>query len=150
MLENFQFSYIAIIGVITSIVLLIYFAVRTLITANLFHKGVNLYQQEDYPGAEAAFRKVISINSTNDVVHLLLGDALIKQNKVDAAITEFQEVINRAPKKVDAYLRLANAFLRQEKTQEAITLLQQARDLFQAQRQPEKAEKINSLLQRIH
>ncbi len=149
MWDNFEFSNIAIVGVIASIILLIYFAVKTLITANLFHKGVTLYQQEDYPGAEAAFRQVISINSTNDVVHLLLGDALMQQNQVDAAISEFQEVINRAPKKVDAYLRLANAFLRQEKTQEAVNILEKARDLFQSQRQPDKAEKVNSLLQRI-
>lgn len=58
-------------------------------------------------------------------------------------------MIRRAPKKVDAYLRLAQALMQQQKPQEAITILQQASDLFQKQRQPEKAEKIQRLLQQI-
>ncbi|WP_017319039.1 tetratricopeptide repeat protein [Mastigocladopsis repens] len=147
---DFQPSYIiAITAVISSITLLVYFSWKTLITSNLFQKGVNLYQQENYKDAEAAFRQVISRNSTNDGVHLLLGDSLMQQSKVEEATQQFQEVIDRAPKKVDAYLRLSNALMRQEKKGEAIATLQKARDLCLAQRQPEKAEQINSILQKI-
>jgi tetratricopeptide (TPR) repeat protein len=120
-----------------------------LITSNIYQKGVNLYKQENYKDAEAAFRQMISLNSTNDVVHLLLGDTLMQQGKLEEAIEQFQEVIERAPKKVDAYLRLSNAFMRQEKKAEAIASLQKARDLCQAQRQQEKAEQINRILQKI-
>ncbi len=148
MLEQYT-SIFATVAVIFSIFLLGYFAWKTLITANYFQKGINLYQQKDYQGAEAAFRQVIAINSTNDAVHLLLGDTLMQQGKVEEAISEFQEVIRRAPKKVDAYLRLAQALMQQQKPQEAITILQQASDLFQKQRQPEKAEQIQRLLQQI-
>jgi len=140
---------IAIAIVIISISLLGYFAWKTLITSNLFQKGVTLSQQEDYQGAEAVFRKVISLNSTNDVVHLLLGDTLMQQGKLEEATQQFQEVMRRAPKKVDAYLRLSNALMRQEKKEDAIVTLQQARDLFQAQRQPQKAEQIQQLLEKI-
>jgi tetratricopeptide (TPR) repeat protein len=150
MLESLQLSsLIAVVAVIFSIAILGYFSWKTLITSNYFQKGINLYQQKDYPGAEAAFRQVISLNSTNDVVHLLLGDSLIQQGKVDAAISEYQEVIERAPKKVDAYLRLAQAFIQQHKLQEAIAILQKASDLFQAQRQPEKAQQIQRVLQQV-
>lgn len=150
MLETVQPGYIVAVGVvIASIAILAYFSWKTLITANFFQKGLSLYQQEDYKGAEAAFRKVVSINSTNDVVHLLLGDSLIQQGKVEEAIQQFQEVIHRAPKKVDAYLRLSNAFMRLEKKQEAIATLQQARDLLQTQRQSQKVEDINRILEQI-
>ncbi|NMG06039.1 tetratricopeptide repeat protein [Brasilonema sp. UFV-L1] len=150
MFDNFQPSYIvAITAVISSIALLGYFSWKTLITSNVFQKGINFYKQEDFKGAEVAFRRVIALNSTNDVVHLLLGDTLIQLGKLEEAIQQFQEVIDRAPKKIDAYLRLSNAFMRQEKKEEAITTLQKARDLCQAQRQPEKAEQINRILQKI-
>ncbi|KAB8319421.1 tetratricopeptide repeat protein [Tolypothrix campylonemoides VB511288] len=150
MFDNFQPSYIiAITAVISSIAILGYFSWKTLITSNLYQKGVNLYKQENYKDAEAAFRQMISLNSTNDVVHLLLGDTLMQQGKLEEAIQQFQEVINRAPKKVDAYLRLSNAFMRQEKKAEAISNLEKARDLCQAQRQQEKAEQINRIIQKI-
>jgi tetratricopeptide (TPR) repeat protein len=150
MFDNFQPSYIiAVTAVISSIAILGYFSWKTLITSNVFQKGVNLYKQENYKDAEAAFRQMISLNSTNDVVHLLLGDTLMQQGKLEEAIQQFQEVINRAPKKVDGYLRLSNAFMRQEKKAEAISNLEKARDLCQAQRQQEKAEQINRILQKI-
>lgn len=150
MLENFhQNDIIAIVIVIFSISMLAYFSWKTLITSNYFQKGVTLYQQKDYEGAEAVLRKVISLNSTNDVVHLLLGDALMQQGKLESATQQFQEVIRRAPKKVDAYLRLSNILIEQKKKEEAIVTLQQARDLFQAQRQPQQAEQIQRLLEKI-
>ncbi len=150
MLESLQpNSIFAIITVISSIALLGYFSWKTLITSNYFQTGINLFQQKDYQGAEAAFRQVISINSTNDVVHLLLGDTLMKQGKIEEAISEFQEVIRRAPKKVDAYLRLAQALIQLDNQPEAISTLQKAKVLFQAQRQTEKAEQIQRLLQQF-
>jgi hypothetical protein len=52
------------------------FAWKTLTNSNLFQKGIKLYQVKDYNGAEASFRQVIAIKSTNDIVRLLLGDIL--------------------------------------------------------------------------
>ncbi|WP_414544780.1 tetratricopeptide repeat protein [Nostoc sp. CCY0012] len=150
MLENLQIADIfAIVAVISSVALLGYFAVKTLITSNRFQKGVNLYQQKDYQGAEAAFRQVININSTNDVVRLLLGDVLKEQGKIEAATALFQEVIQRSPKNPDAYLRLANILMQQNQPEAAKANLQQAKDLLQKQRQPERATKITQLLEKI-
>ncbi|MGH7999913.1 MAG: tetratricopeptide repeat protein [Brasilonema sp.] len=150
MFDNFQPSYIiAITAVICSMGLLGYFSWKTLVTSNVFQEGISFYQQEDYKGAEVAFRRVIALNSTNDVVHLLLGDTLIQLGKLEEAIQQFQEVIDRAPKKADAYLRLSNAFMRQEKKEQAIATLQKARDLCQSQRQQKKSEQINRILQKI-
>jgi len=116
MLENLQInSIIAGIIVTISLVILGYFAWKTLITSDLFQKGINLAQAEDYEGAEAAFRKVIALNSTNDVVRLFLGDVLNRQNRVAEAKELFCEVINRSPKNPEAYLRLANVLMQEDK-----------------------------------
>lgn len=150
MLETFPTSsIIAAVVVVLSLSILGYFAWKTLITSDLFQKGINLAQAKDYQGAEAAFRKVISINSTNDVVRLFLGDVLNQQGQVEEATELFREVICRSPKNPDAYLRLANILMQQEREQEAKTNLQQAKDLLQKQRQPEKAKKITQLLDKM-
>ncbi|MCC5650601.1 tetratricopeptide repeat protein [Nostoc sp. XA013] len=149
MLENPTSSIIPALVVVLSLSILGYFAWKTLITSNLFQKGINLAQTKDYQGAEAAFRKVISINSTNDVVRLFLGDVLNQQGQVEEATELYQEVIRRSPKNPDAYLRLANLLMQQEREEEARTNLIQAKDLLQKQRQPEKAKKITQLLDKM-
>ncbi len=149
MLEPQLNTVVPVIIVISSISLLIYFAWKTLITSNLFQKGLELYQQKDYPNAEAVFRQVTSINSTNDVVRLLLGDSLLKQGKVEEAIERYQEVITRAPKKADAYLRLSRIYMQQEKKSIAIEYLQQAKEVLQ-KRQPEKAQEVSQLLEKLN
>ena len=151
MLETFPTSsIIAALVVVLSLSILGYFAWKTLITSDLFQKGINLAQAKDYQGAEAAFRKVISLNSTNDVVRLFLGDVLNQQGQVEEATELFREVIRRSPKNPDAYLRLANILMHQEQEEEAKTNLLQAKDLLQKQRQPEKAKKITQLLDKIN
>ncbi|TAF10630.1 MAG: tetratricopeptide repeat protein [Nostocales cyanobacterium] len=150
MLENSPtMNIIATFLVVTSIGFLIYFAWKTLRTSNLFQTGVKLFQAQDYEGAEAAFRQVIAINSTNDVVRLLLGDILNHQGKIEEAKELFNYVINSSPKNPDAYLRLANIQMLQEKQEEAIKNLQTSKVLFQKQRQPEKAATIDKILQKI-
>jgi predicted Zn-dependent protease len=151
MLENLQTTNIFAIGVVTaSISLLVYFAIKTLITSNLFQQGINYYQAGDYQASEAAFRKVIAINSTNDVVRLLLGDALVKQSKSAEATELFQEVISRSPKNPQAYVRLANILIQQNQPQEAKVNLQKAEELLQKQRQPETAKRLNQLLEKMN
>lgn len=150
MLETFRTSSIIATGVVVlSLSILGYFAWKTLITSDLFQKGINLSQAKDYQGAEAAFRKVISLNSTNDVVRLFLGDVLNQQGQIEEATELFREVIRRSPKNPDAYLRLANILMQQEREEEAKTNLLQAKDLLQKQRQPEKAKKITQLLDKM-
>ncbi|MEH2299846.1 tetratricopeptide repeat protein [Nostoc sp.] len=150
MLETFPTSsIIPALVVVLSLSILGYFAWKTLITSDLFQKGINLAQAKDYQGAEAAFRKVISLNSTNDVVRLFLGDVLNQQGQVEEATELFREVIRRSPKNPDAYLRLANILMQQEREEEAKTNLLEAKDLLQKQRQPEKAKKITQLLDKM-
>ena len=150
MLEHLSITDIfPIASVVIALVILGYFSWKTLITANHFQTGVNLYEKKDYQGAEAAFRRVIAINSTNDVVRLLLGDILKEQGKVKQATELYQEVIGSSPKNPDAYLRIANICIQENQPELAKINLEQAQDLLKKQRQPQRAEKVADLLNKI-
>lgn len=126
-----------------------FFLREAVATSNVYQKGVTLYKQKDYKGAESAFRNVLSRHPSNDGVHLLLGDVLMQQDKLEEAIAEFRELIRRAPKNVDVYLRLGTALIKKHKPEEALAALEKARDLFKAQRNTQKADQIEQLLQQI-
>ena len=148
-MESSPLDPLAIIVVVAALSSLIYFSFKTWKSNELFQNAIAFYQQKDYVNAEETFRQLISINSTNDVVHLLLGDTLMQQKKVDDAISKYQEVIERAPKKIDAYLRLANALLLEEKQQEAIDVLEKAQDSFQSKRYANELAQLQDVLQKI-
>lgn len=118
-------------------------------TSNLYRQGVALYQGKDYEGAEVAFRQVISRHPSNDVVRLLLGDALRQQDRLEEAIAQFTELIRRTPKNVDAHLSLGTTLLKQDKLEDATVALEKARDLFKAQRNTQKANQVDQLLQQL-
>ncbi|HYW22179.1 MAG TPA: tetratricopeptide repeat protein [Nodularia sp. (in: cyanobacteria)] len=150
MLETFKTTDIfAIIPVAIAMTILGYFSWKTLVTLNSFKKGVKLYEEKNYSAAEAAFRKVISNNSTNDVVRLLLGDILKEKGNVKEATELYQEVIRSSPKNPDAYLRIANVFMEENQPEKAKANLEQAQALLQKQRQPQRAEKVSHLLEKI-
>lgn len=140
---------LAIVVVGIGLTVLGFFMREGVVTSNIYKQGVKLYQEKDYKGAEAAFRQVISRHPSNDVVRLLLGDVLMQQDKLEEAIAQFKDLIDLAPKNVDAYLRLGMLLVKQDKLEEAIASLETARDLFIAQRQNQKAETVEQLLQEI-
>ena len=138
---------IAVVGI--GLTILGFFVREGIVTSNIYKQGVKIYQDKDYKGAEAAFRLVISRHPSNDVVRLLLGDSLIQQDKLEDARAVFQELSDRAPKNVDARLRLGIALVKLGKLDEAKGVLETARDLLLAQRNPQKAESVEQLLQQI-
>ncbi|NRB08511.1 MAG: tetratricopeptide repeat protein [Richelia sp.] len=148
-MESSPLDPLAIIVVVSALSSLIYFSFRTWKNKELFKTAFAFYQQKDYVNAEETFRQLISINSTNDLVHLLLGDTLMRQKKVDDAICKYKEVIERAPKNIDAYLRLANALLLEEKQQEAIDFLEKAQDYFESKHYANELDKLQYILQKI-
>ena len=135
--------------VILGLLVLGFFVREGIVTSNIYKQGVKLYQDKDYKSAEAAFRQVISRHPSNDVVRLLLGDSLMQQDKLEDARAVFQELSDRAPKNVDARLRLGMALVKLGKLDEAVSVLEAARDLLKAQRNPQKAESVEQLLQQI-
>lgn len=145
-----QNSIIIAAGVVILGLLILGFFVREgIVTSNIYKQGVKLYQEKDYKSAEAAFRQVISRHPSNDVVRLLLGDSLMQQDKLEDATAVFQELSDRAPKNVDVRLRLGMALVKQDKLDQAVSVLETARDLLLAQRNTQKAESVEQVLQQI-
>lgn len=150
MIEASQQSYIIAAGVVgLGMTILAIFVREAIATSNAYRQGVSLYQQEDYKGAEVAFRQVISRHPSNDMVHLLLGDCLMQLDSPAEAIAQFRKVISLSPKNVDAHLKLGTALLKQEKLDEAQDSLKKARDLFKAQGNANKADHVDQLLQQL-
>ena len=139
----------AIIAVVLPILSLIYLSVKTWKTNVIFRQAINFYKAKDYANAEISFQQLITINYANDLVHLLLGDTLLRQKQLEAAIDRYQEVVKRAPKKVDAYCRLSNALIIDNQRQEAIKLLEKSQKYFQSKRQVNDLKKIQQLLKII-
>lgn len=145
-----QQTYVIAATVVGLVLTILGFFVREAITtSSTFKQGVTLFKERDYKGAEVAFRKVISRHPSNDMVHLLLGDVLMQLDLPEEAIAQFREVIRLTPKNVDAHLRLGTALMKQDNLEEAIAALEKARDLFKAQRDTQKADQIDQLLQQI-
>jgi TolA-binding protein len=148
MIETPQYL-LAVAVVVVGLAILGFFLREGVVTSNIYQRGVKLYQEKDYKGAEEAFRQVISRHPSNDAVRLLLGEALMQQDKLEEAITAFKQLSDRAPKNVDARLRLGMALVKQNKLGEAIAVLEAARDLFRAQRQNQKADTVEQLVTEI-
>lgn len=150
MIDSSQISYlIAAAVVLVGLVMLGFFVREGIVTSSLYNKAVKLYQEKDYQGAEATFQKVLSRHPSNDVARLLLGESLMQQGMLDDATSQFNELINRAPKNADAYLRLGTALMKQEKLEDAIAAFTKAKELFLKQKNPQKSEQIEQLLQQL-
>lgn len=148
MIETPQYL-LAVVVVCVGLAILVFFMGEGVVTSNIYKQGVKLYEEKHYKGAEEAFRNVLSRHPSNDVVRLLLGEVLMQQAQLEEAIAQFKELINRAPKNVDAQLQLGKALVKQEKIEEAIAALQTAKDLFKAQRNDQKANWVEQLLEQI-
>jgi TolA-binding protein len=148
MTETPQLTVFAITVVGIGLTILAFFIREGVITSSVYKQGVKLYQDKNYSEAEAAFRQVIARHPSNDLARLLLGDTLLQQSRVEEAIATWQELTIRAPKNVDAHLRLGMALLKCNRL-EAIASLETAKNLFQSQRNPQKAQTVAQLLQEI-
>lgn len=145
-----QTSLIAAVVVLVGLVTLGFFVREGIVTSSLYNQAVKLYQNKDYEAAELAFQDVLSRHPSNDLARLLLGESLMQLGKLDDATSQFNELINRAPKNADAQLRLGTALMKQEKLADAIAAFTKAKELFLKQKNPQKAEQIEQLLQQLN
>ena len=144
-----QTSLIAAAVVLVGLVTLGFFVREGIVTSSLYNQAVKLYQEKDYQGAEAALQNVLSRHPSNDVARLLLGESLMQLGKLDDATSQLQDLTRRAPKNADAHLRLGTALMKQEKLENAIAAFTKAKELFLKQKNPQKAEQIEQLLQQF-
>lgn len=140
---------IAAAVVLAGLVTLGFFTREGLVTSSRYEQGVKFYQNKDYEAAELAFQDVLSRHPSNDLARLLLGESLMQLGKLDDATSQFNELINRAPKNADAQLRLGTALMKKEKLADAIAAFTKAKELFSKQKNSQKAEQIEQLLQQL-
>jgi tetratricopeptide (TPR) repeat protein len=65
--------------------------------STFIEKGWSKLSLADYPGAEAALRKALTLSPNDPQSQALLGWALMLQEKYDDALMEFQKVLMRQP-----------------------------------------------------
>ena len=93
------------------------------------HKGNELYQQQKYKDAEAAYRKSVATKDKNLEGNFNLGDALYKQKKFDEAGKQFTDIASSAANNnvaAKAYHNLGNSYLETKKYQESIDAYKKA------------------------
>lgn len=150
MIDSSQISYlIAAAVVLVSLVTLGFFIREGIITSSLYNQAVKLYQEKDYTAAKSAFQNVLSRHPSNDIARLLLGESLMQLGNLEDATSQLQDLTRRAPKNADAQLRLGTALMKQEKLADAIAAFTKAKELFLKQKNPQKAEQIEQLLQQL-
>jgi TolA-binding protein len=141
---------IAAAVVAMSLIALAFFVWEGINMSFLYNRGVKLYQAKDYKSAESVFIKILARHPSNDIARLLLGESLTGQNKLEEAVAQFTMLIARAPKNAEAQVRLAMVLMKLEKSEYAILSLKKAQQLYKSQRNEQKSEQIEQLLQSIY
>ena len=87
------------------------------------HNGNQLYEQQKFAEAEAAYRKSVVNPKTSMQGNFNLGDALYKQKKFEPAVQKFTEIANSSNDKgikAKAFHNLGNSLLESNKLEESI------------------------------
>jgi TolA-binding protein len=72
-------------------------------------KGAQLAAANNWSGAEAEFRDAIRSEPQNSNLWILLGEACMKQGKLDLAVAAFGRSVNLSPDKPGGHVKLAEA-----------------------------------------
>ena len=91
-------------------------------TNQLTRNGNQLYNQQQYPNAEAAYRQSIN-KKANDAANFNLGDALYQQQQYETAAQQFAQTAQTSPyytTKAQSYYNLGNALYKNNKIDECI------------------------------
>jgi Flp pilus assembly protein TadD len=97
-------------------------------------------QTSCWRNSESLWTHAIACTSDNYIGHNNLGNALLKEGKVDEAIAHFQKVLQIKPGGAEAHNNLGNALLQKGNLDEAITHFQKALEI-----NPDSAQAHNNL-----
>jgi len=120
------FDWLAVGVVALLLTLAIGLLARSVATAKQFNRALAHYRERDYERAIPLLEQTIARQRSNDMARLLLGDALIQQNRLEEAVELLCQSVARSPKNVDAHLSLGKAKLQQGDPDSAIAEFQQA------------------------
>ena len=94
--------------------------------ASLYQQGVMRYYHSDSQAAEHAFRQALQRDPNIGSARNYLGNIMLQQNRLDAAVQEYGEAIRINPNIVEAYYNLGLALHKQGQNEAAITAYRQA------------------------
>jgi len=93
-------------------------------TRSLINDGNANYKKDKFADAEISYRKSLEKDKSQPYGNYNLGNALLKQQKTDEALQQYQDAISKAKDddvKSNAYYNMGNAFVESKKYPEAIT-----------------------------
>ncbi len=91
-----------------------------------YEKGRTLQQEENFYGAERAYKKAIKINPNFAEAHNNLGNIMLDRGKFKEAENSYRETLHLFPNNPMVLSNIGNALQRQEKNNEAIVWLNKA------------------------
>ncbi|MDF5718417.1 MAG: tetratricopeptide repeat protein [Rhizonema sp. NSF051] len=94
--------------------------------ASLYQQGVMRYYHSDSRAAEYAFRQALQRDPNIGLARNYLGNIMLQQNRLNAAVQEYGEAIRINPNIVEAYYNLGLALHKQGQKEAAITAYRQA------------------------
>lgn len=114
-----------------------------------YQLGNVLYQQGKAEEAITQYKEAIRLNSRYALAHNGMGIALASQGRLQEAIAEYQKALKINPEYADALASLGQALWQQGNRNEALASLEKAVNIFKAQDRPDKANRVEQLLQQL-
>lgn len=114
-----------------------------------YQLGNVLYQQRKAEEAITQYKEAIRLNSRYALAHNGMGIALASQGRLQEAIAEYQKALKINPEYADALASLGQALWQQGNRDQALASLEKAANIFKAQNRPDKANRVEQLLQQL-
>ncbi|MGH8002293.1 MAG: tetratricopeptide repeat protein [Brasilonema sp.] len=114
-----------------------------------YQLGNILYQQGKAEEAIGEYKQAIRLNSGYALAHNGMGIALASQGRWEEAIAEYQKALKINPEYADALASLGQALWQKGKRDEALASLEKALNIFKAQNRPDRANRVEQLLQQM-
>lgn len=116
-------SIVLVVSVLTFVGLLLG---RTLTVARRFQQGVRAYESQDYATAIPLLEQIVNSRRSNDLAHLMLGDALAKVGRTEEAIATFVCLSQQSPQNPDGHIQLGKLLMRTGELSQGISCFETA------------------------
>ncbi|MDF5719371.1 MAG: tetratricopeptide repeat protein [Rhizonema sp. PD37] len=114
-----------------------------------YQLGNVLFKQGKKEDAIKEFRQVIRLDSKYAIAFNAVGQVMASEERWDDAITEYQKALKINSEYGEAITNMALSFLGKGNTSEAIASLEKAQKVFNAQGRPERAKRVEQIMQDI-
>ena len=114
-----------------------------------YQLGNVLFRQGKKEDAIKEYQQAIRLDSKYAIAYNAIGQVMASQEHWDDAIGQYQKALKINSEYGEALTNMALSFLGKGNTQEAIASLEKAQKVFNAQGRPERAKRVEQILQEI-